>query len=133
MRPLPSAAINGVEANRFPHVVSVYLPEVEASALVRRAAGSVAVSMGLACSTNDIEPSHVLVAMGLEDRAHSTVRISFGRNTTHDDVRAGMAQLSMARRLSDTPTSTATWTRVGHSYPPTAGPDRTTPDTQHGR
>ena len=96
MRPLPSAAINGVEANRFPHVFSVYLPEVEASALVRRAAGSVAVSMGSACSTNDIEPSHVLVAMGLEDRAHSTVRISFGRYTTHDDVRAGMAQLSMA-------------------------------------
>ncbi len=70
VRPLSSAAINGVEANRSPHIVSVYLPEVEASALVRRAAEGVAVSMGSACSTNDVEPSHVLVAMGLEDPKH---------------------------------------------------------------
>ena len=40
---------------------------------------------------------------------------------------------SAARWRWGTPTPTETWTPVGHNYPPTAGPDRTRPDTQHSR
>ncbi len=46
-----------------------------------------AVSSGAACSSGAIEPSHVLLAMGLShERARSSVRISLGKQTTDEDV-----------------------------------------------
>jgi cysteine desulfurase len=47
----------------------------------------VAASSGSACSTGAVEPSHVLVAMGIpRDRALGAIRFSFGRESTMADV-----------------------------------------------
>ncbi len=47
----------------------------------------VAVSTGSACSSNNLEASHVLRAIGLKDlEAHSSLRVSLGRNTTKKDI-----------------------------------------------
>jgi len=46
-----------------------------------------AVSSGAACSSGAIEPSHVLLAMGLpHQRARASIRVSLGKQTTQEDV-----------------------------------------------
>jgi cysteine desulfurase len=51
-----------------------------------------AVSTGAACSSGAIEPSHVLMAMGLPaDRARSSVRFSLGKQNTAEDIDLALA------------------------------------------
>jgi cysteine desulfurase len=46
-----------------------------------------AVSTGAACSSGAIEPSHVLIAMGLrKDEARASIRFSLGKQTTEEDI-----------------------------------------------
>ena len=53
-----------------------------------------AVSTGSACTSQSLEPSHVLHAMGLPaELAHTAVRIGFGRFTTEEEVRKAMKAL----------------------------------------
>ena len=51
------------------------------------ALGNIAISSGAACTSADVEPSHVLLALGHSaERALSSVRFSFGRFTTIDEI-----------------------------------------------
>lgn len=83
--------VEGVETNgnaqhRVPGILSVSFAGVEAEALMV-ALGGVAVSSGSACTSADIDPSHVLLALGYDtDRALSSVRFSFGRFTTAREI-----------------------------------------------
>ena len=87
--------IGGVEVNggpcpRVPGILNVHVAGVEAESLMI-ALGEVAVSTGSACTSTEIKPSHVLLALGHDAaRALSSVRLSFGRFTTMDEIdRAG--------------------------------------------
>ena len=82
--------INGNAQHRVPGILSVSFDGVEAEALMVALRG-VAVSSGSACTSADMEPSHVLLALGYDtDRALSSVRFSFGRFTTAREIdRAG--------------------------------------------
>jgi cysteine desulfurase len=52
----------------------------------------IAASSGSACSTGAVEPSHVLVAMGVpRERALGAIRFSFGRESTRADVERAAA------------------------------------------
>ncbi len=78
---------NGQTDRHLPGNLSVYIPGVEAKALVAAVRNVVSVSTGSACSTGSVEPSRVLLSMGQSpQRAHETVRIGIGRFNTHDDV-----------------------------------------------
>ena len=71
-----------------PHIVTVLCPGFESETLIlqldRR---GVCVSGGSACSSSDLEPSHVLSAMGIDrDRALGMVRFSLGPTTTEEDI-----------------------------------------------
>ena len=82
--------INGNPQHRVPGILNVFFSGVEAEALMV-ALGGVAISSGSACTSSDVEPSHVLLALGYDtDRALSSVRFSFGRFTTTEEIdRAG--------------------------------------------
>ena len=85
--------LNGHRTRRLARNVSVCFPGVESRAVINSVSEGMAISAGSACTAQSVEPSHVLMAMGLgEARAHSSVRIGLGRFTTDEeaDRAAGM-------------------------------------------
>jgi cysteine desulfurase len=84
----PGVIFNGAEDDAAPHIVSVSFPDVDGELLLfRLSQKKVAVSMGSACTSESIEPSHVLAAMSIPDeRIESTLRISIGDPTTSEEV-----------------------------------------------
>jgi cysteine desulfurase len=84
------AGVNGGAVARVGNTANLYFDHVEAEALVIALdLKGLAVSGGAACQSGATEPSHVLVAMGLDDaRARASVRFSLSRLTTQDEVDA---------------------------------------------
>src|SRR5215469_214500 len=80
--------VNGQGAPRVPNTASIYFDHVEGEALVIALdLKGLSVSSGAACSSGAIEPSHVLLAMGLShDRARGSLRLSLGKQTTKEEV-----------------------------------------------
>src|SRR6266480_5443538 len=78
--------INGNIERRVPHNLNVSFNFVEGESLIM-AIKDVAVSSGSACTSASLEPSYVLRALGRSDElAHSSIRFTFGRFTTEEDV-----------------------------------------------
>ncbi len=78
--------VNGDMAKRVPHNLNISFNFVEGESLIM-AVKDVAVSSGSACTSASLEPSYVLRALGRNDElAHSSIRFSFGRFTTEEDV-----------------------------------------------
>jgi cysteine desulfurase len=82
--------INSANAERLPNTSNVLFRGVSAEALVIALdMRGMAASTGSACSSGSVEPSHVLLAMGLsEEQAKSSVRFSFGRGNSAEDGKA---------------------------------------------
>ncbi|MDP2571911.1 cysteine desulfurase family protein [Vibrio penaeicida] len=84
----------------LPHCVSLSLTGVNMQKMLPRLK-RVILSTGSACNSGDQKESHVLMAMGLSrDLANSTIRVSFGRNTTLEDVEAAAQDIIAAARMS---------------------------------
>jgi cysteine desulfurase len=84
---LEETKVNGNEQSRMPHVTNISFKHVEGEGLMMTFNQHIAVSSGSACTSASLEPSYVLVAMGLgDDLAHSSIRFSLGRFTTEEDV-----------------------------------------------
>jgi len=85
---VPKIAITGHPTERLPGFVSFTAQGVEGEAmLLGLDAEGFAVSSGSACTTGSLEPSHVLLAMGIPPEvAHGSVRISLGRENTGEEV-----------------------------------------------
>jgi len=78
--------INGDAEQRYPGNLNVSFNFVEGESLIM-ALKDLAVSSGSACTSASLEPSYVLRALGLNDEmAHSSIRFSFGRFTTTEEV-----------------------------------------------
>lgn len=92
----PSVRINGAYDNRLPHNSSLTFPDVEADALLATLP-DVALSTGSACESGAIEPSKVLLALGLSrQEAHATVRVGLGRNTSARQVEEAGERIAQA-------------------------------------
>jgi cysteine desulfurase len=85
---LECMGVNGVGAPRVASTSSVHFDSIEGEALVIALdLKGLAVSTGAACSSGAIEPSHVLLAMGMgADQARASVRFSLGKQNTDEDV-----------------------------------------------
>jgi len=75
--------------DRLANTINVLLPAVDGRVLVTRLdLAGLEASAGSACASGSLEPSHVLLAMGLdEERARAGLRLSVGRTTNEEDVR----------------------------------------------
>jgi cysteine desulfurase len=79
--------VNGSVEHRMPHVTNISFKHVEGEGLMMTFNQNMAVSSGSACTSASLEPSYVLVALGLgDDLAHSSIRFSLGRFTTEEDI-----------------------------------------------
>ena len=86
LRSAEGVSINGNRAFCVPGIISLRFDGVESESMMM-ALNDVAVSSGSACTSASVEPSHVLMAMGLdEDAAYSSLRVSMGRFTTEEEV-----------------------------------------------
>lgn len=84
---LEEVYINGDPAHRMPHVTNMSFKHVEGEGLMMTFNQRMALSSGSACTSASLEPSYVLVALGLgDDLAHSSLRFSLGRFTTDEDI-----------------------------------------------
>ena len=92
---IPQAYLTGHPQKRLPGHASFVFQAVEGAAmLVFLDAEGIAVSGGSACTSNSFDPSHVLTALGLnKDAAHSSLRISLGKDNTLEDVERLMEAL----------------------------------------
>ena len=78
--------INGDLDNKVPNILNVSFNFVEGESLIM-GLKDIAVSSGSACTSASLEPSYVLRALGRKDElAHSSIRFSFGRFISDDDV-----------------------------------------------
>lgn len=83
---LEEVYINGNVLHRMPHVTNLSFKHVEGEGLMMTF-NNIAVSSGSACTSASLEPSYVLMALGLgDDLAHSSIRFSLGRFNNEEDV-----------------------------------------------
>lgn len=110
---VPDVRINGSIANRAPNTTNVCFEGIEGESLVIALdLRGFCVSSGSACSSGAVEPSHVLLALGLSrESAKSSVRFSLGYENTAEQVDALLVAIqesvAQLRRLSPTYTAHA--------------------------
>lgn len=92
---IPDCQINGNIEKRLPNTTNISIQYVEGEALLMYLSEEgICVSSGSACSSSSLEPSHVLLAMGISHEiAHGSVRFSFGRMNTEEDVNTVLEKL----------------------------------------
>jgi cysteine desulfurase len=104
---VPGTRLNGPATDRLPGNLNLSFGDVDGEALMM-AMRDVAVSSGSACSSAEPEPSHVLLAMGLdEDMARASLRFGLGRFTTTDEI--DFAIESVAAAVERLRTQTVAW------------------------
>jgi len=79
--------LNGHPEKRLSHNLNVSFEGVENKALIRAVSSKLAISSGSACTTLNVEPSHVILALGFgPERAHTSIRIGFTRFNTEEEI-----------------------------------------------
>mgnify|MGYP003893912469 CR=1 FL=1 len=91
------AYINGDLDNKVPNILNISFNFVEGESLIM-GLKDIAVSSGSACTSASLEPSYVLRALGRKDElAHSSIRFSFGRFTSDEDIKNTLSIYSSVR------------------------------------
>jgi len=80
--------LNGHPVESLPHIANFSFEAIEGESLIMKLDEfDIAASTGSACSSPNLEPSHVLVALGVPlSMAHGSLRVSTGRQTTSQDI-----------------------------------------------
>ncbi len=88
MAKIPETYLNGHRTKRLPNNVNVRFSHIEGEAiLLNLDYHGIAVTTGSACSSASLDPSHVMLAIGLKaEEAHGSMRLTLGRQTTDAEV-----------------------------------------------
>jgi len=88
LKNIPKTSLNGSADNRLPNNVNISFSGVEGeSILMALDQKGVCVSTGSACASGSLQPSHVLMALGLShQQAHGSIRFSLGKYTTKEEI-----------------------------------------------
>ena len=79
--------LNGHPERRLSHNLNVSFEGVQNKALIRAVSSKLAISSGSACTTTNVEPSHVILALGFgPERAHTAIRLGFSRFNTEEEI-----------------------------------------------
>ncbi|WP_106475863.1 cysteine desulfurase family protein [Phytohalomonas tamaricis] len=93
---LPGVHINGAAAKSVPNIVNLGFDGIDGESLLM-ALRKLAVSTGSACNSASVDPSYVLLDIGVpRERALASIRFSFGRFTTEDDIDTAVSELRQA-------------------------------------
>ncbi len=96
LKDMEEVHVNGSFDQRVPANLNVSFAFVEGESLLM-SLKDLAVSSGSACTSASLEPSYVLRALGLSDElAHSSIRFSFGRFTTNEEIDFAVEQIKVA-------------------------------------
>jgi len=97
-----SFQINGSIEKRHPGNLNIQLHGVDAQALILRLQPRIALSTGSACNSVEIKPSYVLKAIGMtSEQINNSIRLSFGRFTTEEDLMGAAEQIAREIRAMD--------------------------------
>jgi cysteine desulfurase len=105
---IPQIRVNGSQVPRTPNTTNIQFAGIEGEALVIALdLKGLACSVGAACSSGAVEPSHVLTAIGLsQEEAKSSLRFSLGRHTTESEIASALeiipAAAAQLRAISPT-------------------------------
>lgn len=85
---IPEVKLNGHRTKRLPNNVNFSIKYIEGeSILLMLDMAGIAASSGSACTSGSLDPSHVLLALGLtHEVAHGSVRLTLGDDTTDEDI-----------------------------------------------
>lgn len=85
---IPRSRINGDRIHRLPNNVNMCFEGIEGeSLLLMLEMNGISASSGSACTSGSLDPSHVLLSIGLpHEIAHGSTRMTFGENTTDEDI-----------------------------------------------
>lgn len=85
---IPESRLNGHPTRRLPGNVNVSIRYIEGEALLLSLdMAGIAASSGSACTSGSLDPSHVLLAIGLpHEIAHGSLRLSLGHETTEEEI-----------------------------------------------
>lgn len=94
----PDIRVNADSKHRLPQIISLYVPGADGEALVMALdQQGIEAATGSACAASTDEPSHVLSALGLGKKAASSLRLSFGRETTRIELQRFIEVLGEVR------------------------------------
>lgn len=94
LKKIDGVIINSASCNRLPNTTNVSFEDIDGNLLLRNL-NNLAISRGSACTSNTVQASHVLKAMGLrDDLALSSFRISIGRDTTIEDIEFTITEIN---------------------------------------
>jgi cysteine desulfurase len=92
---IPSSQVNGDRDCRVPNTTNIGFERLEAEAiLLLLSEKGICASAGSACSSGSLEPSPVIIAMGVDEKiAHGAVRFSLSRYTTDAEIDAAIGMI----------------------------------------
>ncbi len=113
---IPHIQFNGHPVDRLPNNIHVTLPDIEGESLVLMLSEvGICAATGSACSSHDLEPSHVLFAIGQDENlVHGSLRFTLGRDTNQEELRFTARKLGeICRQLTAiTAATTAAYKRT---------------------
>jgi cysteine desulfurase len=88
LKKISDSVLNGHSVLRLPNNVNITIRDIEGESLVLYLdASGIACSTGSACTSQNLEPSHVITALGKQkEEAHCSIRFTLGRKTGKTDI-----------------------------------------------